>query len=74
MGPPVATTKAVAALLKKARAAEGRGALFEPKEGNAIALYHAALAGAPANVEAQVGLYRIRWALRDWPLAAAAPR
>ncbi len=70
MGPPVATTKVVATLLKKARAAEGRGALFEPKEGNAIALYREALAGAPENVEAQVGLERIGGALRDWTLAA----
>jgi formylglycine-generating enzyme required for sulfatase activity len=70
MGPPVATTKVVTALLKQARNAEARGALFEPKDGNAIALYREALAGAPENVEAQVGLERIGGALRDWALAA----
>jgi formylglycine-generating enzyme required for sulfatase activity len=70
MGPPVATTKVVTALLKKARAAEERGALFEPKDGNAIALYREALAGAPENIEAETGLERIGGALRDWTLAA----
>lgn len=70
MGPPAPTTKEVAALLKKARAAEGRGALLEPKE--AIALYKQVLAAAPANVEAQAALERIGGAVRDWTLAAVA--
>ncbi len=70
MGPPLPTTKVVAALLKKARLAEQKGALFEPREGNAIALYREALTGAPDNVEAQTGLDRIGGALRDWTLAA----
>ncbi|MEO7430784.1 MAG: formylglycine-generating enzyme family protein [Dokdonella sp.] len=70
MGPPVATTKVVAALLKKARMAEERGALFEPKNGNAIALYREVLDAAPDNVDAQTGLERIGGALRDWTIAA----
>ena len=70
MGPPVATTKVVAALLRKARLAEEKGALFEPGDANAIALYREALAGAPNNVEAESGLERIGGALRDWTLAA----
>lgn len=68
MGPPVATTREVAALLKKARAAEERGALFE--SGDAIALYRQALVAAPHNVEAEVALERIGGAVRDWTLAA----
>lgn len=68
MGPPAPTTKEVAALLKKARAAEGAGALLEPKD--AIALYKQVLAAAPGNVEAQAALERIGGAVRDWTLAA----
>jgi len=68
MGPPAPTTKEVAALLKKARAAEGAGALLEPKE--AIALYKQVLAAAPGNVEAETALERIGGAVRDWTLAA----
>ncbi len=68
MGPPAPTTKEVAALLKKARAAEGAGALLEPKD--AIALYKQVLAAAPANVEAETALERIGGAVRDWTLAA----
>lgn len=70
MGPPIATSKVVAALLKKARAAEEKGRLFEPKEDNAIALYREALTAAPDNREAEAGLERIGGALRDWALAA----
>lgn len=70
MGPPVATSKVVAAILKKARAAEEKGDLFEPKSGNAIALYREALTAAPDNREAESGLERIGGALRDWSLAA----
>jgi len=70
MGPPVATTKEVAALLKKARAEEERGALIEPKDASAIALYRQVLAAAPNNVEAESALERIAGALRDWALAA----
>ncbi|GAA0720077.1 formylglycine-generating enzyme family protein [Dokdonella soli] len=70
MGPPVATTKEVAALLKKARNTEEQGALLEPKEGNAIALYREVLAAAPNNIEAEAALERIGGALRDWTLAA----
>jgi formylglycine-generating enzyme required for sulfatase activity len=70
MGPPVATTKEVAALLARAEQAEERGALFEPKDANAIALYRQVLAAAPANREAEAALERIGGALRDWTLAA----
>jgi formylglycine-generating enzyme required for sulfatase activity len=70
MGPPVATTKEVAALLRKARSQEEKGALFEPKDGSAIALYREVLAAAPNNVEAEAALERIGGALRDWALAA----
>lgn len=70
MGPPVATTKVVAAILKKARVAEQKGALFEPRDDNAVALYREALAAAPDNREAEDGLERIGGALRDWALAA----
>ncbi len=70
MGPPVATTKVVAALLAKARIAEGSGNLFEPKAGNAVALYREALTAAPNNPEAENGLERIGGALRDWTIAA----
>ncbi len=72
MGPPIATTKVVTALLKKARDAEQKGALFEPKDGNAIALYREVLTAAPHNVEAEIALERIGGALRDWTLAAIA--
>ncbi|MBN8726784.1 MAG: SUMF1/EgtB/PvdO family nonheme iron enzyme [Xanthomonadales bacterium] len=70
MGPPVATTKVVAALLKKAQDAEDAGALIEPEKGNAVALYREVLAAAPDNREAEAGLERIGGALRDWALAA----
>ncbi len=70
MGPPIATTKVVAALLKKARDTEQKGALFEPKENNAIALYREVLTAAPNNTEAESALERIGGALRDWTLAA----
>jgi formylglycine-generating enzyme required for sulfatase activity len=70
MGPPVATTKEVAALLAKARALEEKGELFDPSEANAVALYRQVLAAAPNNIEAETGLERIGGALRDWALAA----
>jgi formylglycine-generating enzyme required for sulfatase activity len=70
MGPPVATTKEVAALLKRARGQEEKGALFEPKDGSAVTLYREVLAAAPNNVEAEAALERIGGALRDWALAA----
>ncbi|MDR2012457.1 MAG: SUMF1/EgtB/PvdO family nonheme iron enzyme [Rhodanobacter sp.] len=70
MGPPVATTREVAALLKRARAAEEQGALFEPKEANATDLYRQVLTWAPNNTEAETALDRIGGALRDWTLAA----
>ena len=70
MGPPVATTRIVAALLRKARAAEENGALFEPKDANAIALYREVLTAAPNNIDAESALERIAGALRDWALAA----
>jgi len=72
MGPPVATTRVVAALLKKAREAEQAGALVDPEKENAVALYREALAAAPDNREAEAGLERIGGALRDWALAAIA--
>lgn len=68
MGPPAPVSKEVAALLKKARKAEGAGALLEPSE--AIALYKQVLAAAPGNLEAHVALERIGGAMRDWTLAA----
>lgn len=68
MGPPIATTKEVAALLKKARAAEQKGALFEARD--AIALYRQVLVAAPHNVEAETALERIGGAVHDWALAA----
>jgi formylglycine-generating enzyme required for sulfatase activity len=68
MGPPIATTKEVAALLKRARNAEEKGALFERKD--AIALYREVLVSAPYNVEAETALERIGGAVRDWTLAA----
>src|SRR4051812_28383371 len=70
MGPPAPTTKVIAGLLKKARAAEAQGNVFEPKEANAIALYRQVLAEDPTNDEAADGLNRIEGALRDWTLAA----
>ena len=70
MGPPVATTKGVKALLKRARAAEERGALFEPKDANAVALYRQVLVAAPNNVDAEAALERIGGAVHDWALAA----
>ena len=70
MGPPIATTKVVAALLRKARETEQKGALFEPKDANAIALYRQVLTAAPNNAEAENALERIGGALRDWALAA----
>lgn len=70
MGPPVATTKEVTALLKRARSAEEKGALFEPKNANAVALYREVLVAAPNNVDAEAALERIGGAVRDWALAA----
>jgi formylglycine-generating enzyme required for sulfatase activity len=70
MGPPIATTKEVTALLKRAHTAEEQGALFEPKEANAFDLYRQALASAPNNIEAESALERIGGALRDWTFAA----
>ncbi|MBZ0221408.1 MAG: SUMF1/EgtB/PvdO family nonheme iron enzyme [Dokdonella sp.] len=70
MGPPAPVSKEVAALLKKARKAEGSGALLEPSE--AIALYKQVLAAAPSNLDAHIALERIGGAMRDWTLAAVA--
>src|SRR5690606_31666550 len=64
MGPPAPTTKEVAALLRRARAAEEKGALLDPNSG-AIVLYRAALAGAEGNLEAVTALERIGGAMRD---------
>lgn len=69
MGPPAPTSKEVAALLKRARTAEEKGALLDPKNG-AIVLYHSVLNQVDGNVEAEAGLERIAGALRDWALAA----
>src|SRR5674476_1130868 len=68
MGPPVATTKVVAALLRKARETEQKGALFEPKDANAIAMYRQVLVAAPNNADAENALERIGGALRDLSL------
>jgi len=70
MGPPVATTKVVAALLAKARQLEERGELLEPRDAGAVALYRQVLAAAPNNIDAETGLERIGGALRDWAIAA----
>ena len=70
MGPPAPTTKLIASLLKKARAAEEQGKVIEPKDYSAVALYRAALAEDPTNDEAAAGLDRIAGALRDWTSAA----
>ena len=63
MGPPAPTTKLIAGLLKKARAAEAQGNVFEPKDANAIALYQQVLAEDRTNDEAADGLDRIAGAL-----------
>jgi hypothetical protein len=65
MGPPAPTTKLIAALLKKARAAEQQGKVLEPKDASAIDLYRQVLAEDPANDEAAEALDRIAGALRD---------
>jgi formylglycine-generating enzyme required for sulfatase activity len=70
MGPPAPTTKQIAALLKKAHAAEEQGRIVDPKDGNAIAFYKEALVADPTNDEASDGLERIAGALRDWTTAA----
>ncbi len=70
MGPPAPTTKLIATLLKRARAAEEQGNVFEPKDANAIALYQQVLAEDRTNDEASDGLDRISGALRDWTQAA----
>jgi formylglycine-generating enzyme required for sulfatase activity len=70
MGPPAPTTKVIAALLKKARAAEQQGKVLEPKDASAIDLYRQVLAEDPSNAEAIDALDRIAGALRDWALAA----
>lgn len=70
MGPPLAPSEAVAALLGKAHQAESEGKLVEPADANAIALYREVLAAAPENPDAEAGLARIGGALRDWALAA----
>ncbi|MET0230466.1 MAG: formylglycine-generating enzyme family protein [Rhodanobacteraceae bacterium] len=70
MGPPAPTTKVIAALLRKARAAEEQGQVLEPKGANAIDLYRQALAEDPSNDEAAGGLDRIAGALRDWTASA----
>jgi formylglycine-generating enzyme required for sulfatase activity len=70
MGPPAPTTKVIANLLKRARAAEEEGKVLEPKDDNAIALYKDVLAQDPNNDEAIYGLKRLAGALRDWALAA----
>ncbi|MGA9341177.1 MAG: SUMF1/EgtB/PvdO family nonheme iron enzyme [Rhodanobacteraceae bacterium] len=72
MGPPLPTSKATAALLEKARAAEKRGNVAAPGAGSAVALYRQALQGDPGNAEALAGLKRIGGAVRDWAIAALA--
>ena len=69
MGPPAPTSKEVAALLKRARVAEEKGFLLDPKNG-AITLYRSVLTQAEGNVEAEASLERIAGALRDWALSA----
>jgi formylglycine-generating enzyme required for sulfatase activity len=64
-------TREVAALLRKARAAEERGRVLDPKTG-AVDIYRQALALDPSNLEAQAGLLRAGGAVRDWTRAAIA--
>src|SRR6186713_3407513 len=52
MGPPAPTTRLIAALLKKARAAEEQGQVLEPKNASAIDFYRQVLAEDAANDEA----------------------
>lgn len=70
MGPPAPTTKLIAALLKKARAAEEQGKVLDPKGASAIDFYRQVLVEDPASDEAAEGLDRIAGALRDWTIAA----
>ncbi|HET6546356.1 MAG TPA: SUMF1/EgtB/PvdO family nonheme iron enzyme [Rhodanobacteraceae bacterium] len=70
MGPPLPTSKATAALLKKARLAEQRDKSIRPDRSKAIALYRQALQQDPDNAEALNGLRRIGGAVRDWAVAA----
>ncbi|MGA8276757.1 MAG: SUMF1/EgtB/PvdO family nonheme iron enzyme [Rhodanobacteraceae bacterium] len=70
MGPPLPTSKATAALLKKAELAEQQGNIVEPDRSNAIALYNEALKADANNAVALAGLKRIGGAVRDWAIAA----
>ncbi|MGA9423119.1 MAG: SUMF1/EgtB/PvdO family nonheme iron enzyme [Rhodanobacteraceae bacterium] len=70
MGPPLPTSKATAALLKKAELAERQGKIAVPERGNAIALYNEALKADPNNAVALAALKRIGGAVRDWAIAA----
>ena len=70
MGPPAPTTKLIANLLKKARAAEEQGKVLDPKDASAIDFYRQVLAQDPNNDEAAEGLDHIAGALRDWTIVA----
>jgi formylglycine-generating enzyme required for sulfatase activity len=70
MGPPVPVTKEIAALLKKARAAEEKDRLLDPPEGSAITLFRQVLEKDQNNQAALTGLARMGGAMRDWSIAA----
>ncbi|MBN8482376.1 MAG: formylglycine-generating enzyme family protein, partial [Xanthomonadales bacterium] len=70
MGPPVPVTKEVAALLKKARAAEEQDRLLDPPDASAIALFRQVLEKDQNNQAALTGLARMGGAMRDWAIAA----
>ncbi len=70
MGPPVPVTKEVAALLKKARAAEEQDRLLDPPDASAIALFRQVLEKDQNNQAALTGLARMGGAMRDWSIAA----
>ncbi len=70
MGPPVPVTKEIAALLKKARAAEEQDRLLDPPDASAIALFRQVLEKDQNNQAALTGLARMGGAMRDWSIAA----
>lgn len=73
MGPPapeVPTTKAIAAMLKKANQALDAGHLIAPRDNNALALFELALAADSNNAAAKTGLEKVRDSLNEQAAAA----